>query len=573
MSNYFKAKKMKNSISVILLLLTFLCGSCDDYLGFDDRGEVDEDMVFEGHYSKRNFLYRIYESLPLINNYVDGAMLACATDDAEYVNEFSSIQRFNTGNITVSYNPDDQWSNLYTGIRKCNTFLENATVDRLDEYKYNLDKEKDGEEYYPTMLLALEFERAETRFLRAFFYFELIKRYGGVPLLTETTQIDIESETFDISRNSFEECHRFILNELNMVIPTLPRIHNNQDGLQGETGRATKGAAMALKARLLLYSASPLFNSEKDVDLWKSAARAAQDVIETNYYTLESNFANLFTKYNSRELIFERREGNSNTFEKANYPIGYDGGNTGTCPSQNLVDAFEMQATGLPITDIASGYNPSMPYTGRDPRLDASVIYNNSDWDGRNVEIWMGGLDGPQVLNSSKTGYYIKKYLNPAVEIGSGQEIVQRHTWYYFRLGEMYLNLAEAMNEAYGPDSDPDGIGMTATDAVNQIRTRVSMPNFPQGLSQDEFRIKLQNERRVELAFENHRFWDVRRWQIGSQTIGEDLRGMKIEKMDDNSFKYTPIVIESRKFQEKMNLYPIPYSEVVKANIKQNPGW
>lgn len=563
---------MKKHILFLIITLLFSTYSCYDFLEFDKKGEMNEELAFEP-YSRRNILSNIYGDLPRVDNYIDGALLDCATDDAEYVNEYSNIQRFNTGNITVHYNPEDQWRRLYEGIRKCNNFLENATVDRLDEYKYNLDPDRDESEYYPRLLKALEYERAEVRFLRSYFYFELIKRYGGVPILTKSDEVDFESDKHNFSRDSFANCRDFIINELNSIISLLPEVHDTRDGLQGETGRATKGAAMALKARLLIYSASPLFNATNEINLWKKAAVASYDIIESGLYSLENNFADLFTKHDSKEMIFERRQDNSNDFERANFSIGFDGGNTGTCPSQNLVDAFEMVETGLPITDELSGYDPASPYQGRDPRMDATVIYNNSYWFGRQIEVWNGGLDGPPLMNATKTGYYLKKYLNPAVRIGSGQNITQRHTWYLFRLAEIYLNLAEAMNEAYGPDGDPDGIGMTATEAVNIIRNRAGMPNFPSGLTKEQFRSKLQNERRVELAFENHRFWDVRRWKIGPQTLGEQLRGVIIEKVDDTTFNYIPKVVESRVFEDKMYLYPIPYTETVKANLEQNEGW
>jgi hypothetical protein len=137
----------------------------------------------------------------------------------------------------------------------------------------------------------------------------------------------------------------------------------------------------------------------------------------------------------------------------------------------------------------------------------------------------------------------------------------------------MYLNFAEAMNEAYGPEADPEGLGMTALEAVNRIRERANMPGFGAGMSKEAFRDRLRNERRVELAFENHRFWDVRRWETGRETLGSDVRGVRIEKLNDSQFSYTPKIVEKRSFEEKMNLYPIPYSEVIKANLNQNPGW
>jgi len=191
----------------------------------------------------------------------------------------------------------------------------------------------------------------------------------------------------------------------------------------------------------------------------------------------------------------------------------------------------------------------------------------------RNIEIWQGGRDAPPIQNSTKTGYYLKKYLNPNVKIGSGENVIQRHTFYIFRLGEMYLNYAEAMNEAFGPEADPEGFGMTALEAVNTIRTRAEMPNFPNGLSKEDFRNKLINERRVELAFENHRFWDVRRWEIANEVLNQDLIGITVVKVGDNQFDYTRKIVETRRFDEKMYLYPIPYSETIKASLEQNVGW
>ncbi len=544
-----------------------------DFEEFDERDALDEKLVFTGPSSRRNFLYNIYGSLPRMDNYLDrGAMLACAADDAEFVNDFSTIQRFNTANITQFFNPDDQWKNMYTGIRKCNTFLEKAALNTLDEYRNNMDPDRDGDQYYPELVKALEYQRAEARFLRAYFYFELIRRYGGVPIITDLS-IDMEFENFEIQRNSYEECRDFILKEINEIIPLLPIVHDDSDGLQSETGRATKGAAMSLKSRLLLYAASPLFNASNDVGLWKQAAKASLDIIESGVYSLEPNYADLFLKSNSKELIFERRVADSNDFERANYPIGFDGGNTGTCPSQNLVDAYEMQSTGLGIDQNGSGYNEKNPYSGRDPRFYATINYNNAYWAFRNIEIWQGGRDAPPIRNSTKTGYYLKKYLNPNVKIGSGENVIQRHTFYIFRLGEVYLNYAEAMNEAFGPEADPEGFGMTALEAVNAIRTRAEMPNFPNGLSKEDFRKKLINERRVELAFENHRFWDVRRWKIADEVLNQDLIGITVVKVGDNQFDYTRKIVETRKFDEKMYLYPIPYSETVKASLEQNVGW
>ena len=396
----------KTNIFLILLCILVSLTNCAN-LDFDERDALDEELVFTGFSSQRNFLYNIYSSLPRMDNYLDrGAMLACVTDDAEYVNDFSAVQRFNSGNITKFYNPDDQWKNMYTGIRKCNLFLEKATINTLDEYKTNNDPDRDGDQYYPKLIKSLEYQRAEARFLRAFFYFELIKRYGGVPIIKDLG-IDIGADEFNVHRDSFSDCLNFIISELNGVIPLLPVVHDNSDGLQSQTGRATKGAAMALKSRALLYAASPLFNTSGNTDLWRQAITAADDILKSDLYSLESNYDDLFLKSNSTELILERRLADSNNFERNNYPIVFYVGNTGTCPSQNLVYSYEMHITGLGIHVVGSGYNEN-DHTVVEIRFYATIDYNNALWASRNIEIWQGGKDAPPIQNATKTGYYLK---------------------------------------------------------------------------------------------------------------------------------------------------------------------
>lgn len=551
----------------------FLLQSCNDFFSFDETSALTEDMVFQGLGSQRNFLFNIYSYLPQMDNSIGGAMLDCATDDAEHINDFASIQRFNSGNINVSVNPDDKWAHYYTGIQKCNKFLEEATVESLDAYKSNNNKDKDGQGYYPLVLKNLEYLRAEARFLRAFFYFELIKRYGGVPIITSSNEIDFNAKKITLTRHTFDECVNFIVTELNKAIPDLAYEHDTSDGLLGQTGRATYGAGLALKSRLLLYAASPLFNPENDKERWGKAAEAAYALLKESKYKLEYTYGALFLSQNSDELILERRQPDANSFERANFPIGYDGGNTGTCPSHNLVESYEMRSTGLGIYEPGSGYQPGNPYLGRDPRLMETILYNTNFWSGREVQIWNGGLDAPPIQNATKTGYYLKKYLNQNVKIGAGQNIIQRHTWYIFRLGEIYLNFAEAANELMDNPDQKTEWGISARDAVNAIRQRARMKDFPAGMTKEDFRKKLQNERRVELAFEGHRFWDVRRWKIGRETLGADLRGIVVEKTTNNQYIYTEKVVEKRHFEDKMNLYPIPYSERVKASLEQNPGW
>jgi hypothetical protein len=342
-------------------------------------------------------------------------------------------------------------------------------------------------------------------------------------------------------------------------------------GAPKETGRVTSGAARALKARLLLYAASPLHNPAGTAQKWDDAAKASKDIINTAAYSLEATYNAFLNNVASKEVILEAREGNNNYFEANNFPIGIEGGNTGTCPTQNLVDSYEMVANGLSIAASNSGYNPANPYAGRDPRLALTVILNNSTFKSLTMQCWYGGANGAPLLKATKTGYYLRKYVIEAISLSPNNISTKQHTWALYRYGEVLLNYAEAMNEVYGPEN-AGTYGMTALQAVNLVRTRAKMPAFPLGLSKDNFRTKLQNERRVELAFEDHRFWDIRRWKIGANTTS--IYGMDITKNADGTFKYTKMQIEQRIFDTKMNLYPIPLSEIYKNNkLKQNIGW
>jgi hypothetical protein len=328
---------------------------------------------------------------------------------------------------------------------------------------------------------------------------------------------------------------------------------------------------MALKARTLLYAASPLHNPQGTAQKWIDAAVAAKDIINSATYSLEANYNAFLNNVTSKELILERREGNQNYFEKANFPIGFEGGNTGNCPTQNLVDSYEMRTNGLSISDPNSGYNPATPYAGRDPRLDLTILYNTSTFKSKPLECWYGGANAAPKANATRTGYYLKKYVLETVSLDPNSISTRQHTWVIFRYGEVLLNYAESMNEAYGP-ANASTLGMTALQAVNLIRTRAKMPAFPAGLTKEQFRSKLQNERRVEMAFEEQRFWDIKRWKIGDTT--RDIYGMEIAKNADGTFKYTKKLVERRVYEEKMNLYPIPLSELYKNNkLQQNTGW
>jgi starch-binding outer membrane protein, SusD/RagB family len=539
-------------------LMVITLGSCE-YLDYDETSYNRKDDVFADFGRTKSFLTGIYSKLPTDFNSIDGAMRSSATDEAEHVWDLSNVQKFNDGSWSAIQPLDNVWGDMYEGIRAVNLFLAESAGQEFPDERFN--------ENYDEIMEQFAMYPYEARFLRAFFYFELIKRYKDVPLIT-TVLTPEEAKVVD--QDSFNEVVSFIVQECDEIAAVLPTNYGNFSSAK-ETGRATRGAAMALKARVLLYAASPLHNSANDINLWKEAAIASRAIITSGGYSLEPNYSNIVNNLTSPELIMERREGDSNGFERRNFPIGFEGGNTGTCPTQNLVDAYEMVQTGLPITDPASGYDPFFPYAGRDSRLEKTVILNNSMWKGQVVESFYGGANGLPKANATKTGYYLKKYVIEAVNLSPTNTTQRRHTWVLFRLGEVLLNYAEAMNEAYGPE-DASTLGMTAREAVNLIRKRAGMPDFPAGMTKDAFRTRIRNERRVELAFEDHRFWDVRRWMIGQQTT--DIYAMNIGPNPFGGFAYEKILLETRVHQDHMNLYPIPQAEIYKnSKLQQNPGW
>lgn len=573
----------------IVVLSTLSITSCN-YLEPDALSLKYKEDVFQNLGYIEQVLNSAYSNLPAGYNDIDGSWIASASDEAEEVDPEKGIQDFNLGNWNSFNNPDDVWNNCYIGIRKTCDFLEGT--DTISWYAYKGNNETE----YVRRTELLKRERAEAKFLQAFYYFELVKRYAGVPLVTRKLDINTDGTLLkNITRESFDSCVNYIVELCDSVIacPQLPVVwSSSQDGY---AGRASGGTAMALKSRILLYAASDLYNQPglnpvfgyTDVSdearklRWEKAAKAAYAVIATGKYSLSSAYNTIFLTGSGRnsEIIMERRYGNTNVFDKANYPIGFEKGTTGTCPSQNLVDAYEMKADGSSF-DWNNPVQAANPYTGRDPRLLMTVLTNNESYGkpAHNVEIWEGGLDGLPRFRATNTGYYLKKWVNPALDFSLEDKTF--HQWIYFRLAEIYLNYAEAMNEAYkDPTYKNPGAGLmrSALETINAVRARtgVGMPALSSTIGYTGFISKIRNERRVELAFEGHRWFDVRRWMIGSTTIGADLRGVSIAKVGDNKFTYIPILVEKRVFDPKMNLYPIPQSEINKTggSIIQNPNW
>jgi len=524
-----------------------------------------------GTYANK-FLNSIYSKLPGGYNRVGGDLLDAASDDAiSGLSGTSGVSQLATGAFTpyATIGDETPWGNAYAAIRAASIFVSNIDVSPVKE------KLPNGSSIRYAW-------KAEARFIRALFYFELLKRYGGIPLMGD--KVRELGDDVQVPRSSFTDCVQYIVGECNAIKDSLRP--NPVVAPELNSHRVTRGAALALKARVLLYAASPLFNGQNiepgnvltgytsyDKERWKLAADAARDLINENTFSLLPNFKHIFTTQQNSEVIFFRQGGNNTTIETTNGPIGFAQVARGrTNPTQELVDAFPTDA-GLPITDPLSGYNSNDPYAHRDPRLAMSVLYNGARWLNTEIQTFQGG----QHISSgaepgTKTAYYMRKFMGDFENAAQYSNI--SHDWIFFRYAEVLLNFAEAENEYSGPTA-------AVYQVLKDLRSRAGitagdngMYGLKEGMSTEEMRNTIRNERRIELAFEEHRFWDIRRWKTAAQVYGKPLHGMSILK-EAAVFNYNIVEVFKPVFTApRMYLYPIPYDEVVKNdNMRQNPGW
>jgi hypothetical protein len=522
---------------------------------------VTDSTIFKNIFYVTDFVTNIYSGTPSGYRQLglnSGTLTECATDDARHANNANDVYRLTNGSWGPTINFDDVWTGSYRNIRRCNQFFENIDLVKMIDHN---DTIRINTLYATDQKYRLI---GEVYFLRAFSYFELCKRYGGVPVVTKTLSLN---DDIDLPRNNFDETVAQIVKDCDSAFKRLPATYI---GLADNYyGRATKWAAAALKARILLYAASTLNNPTADRAKWVKAYEAAKPFFDgTAGFALPNGIAGYEGTFRGNtatntEIIWSRVETNNNFVETDNYPVGEVNGTGGVCPSQYLVDAFEMK-DGLPWNQSPL-YDAAKPYDNRDPRFAATILYNNANFKSRKIETFTNGVDGPQKVNGSLTGYYMRKHIDLNLNLLSGQ--TAQHNWVHFRLGEMLLNYAEALNEADG------AVGDVYT-AVNRIRTRVGMPGLPVGLSKEQMRDRIRNERRIELSFEGHRYWDARRWDIAKTDFNRKMRGMKIEQTSPGVFTYTPYDLEDRVFAGYMNRYPIQLRDILaNPKLEQNDGW
>lgn len=593
-----KNKKMKKLSILSFAVLSIFCFSCSDYLDKQPDDMLTINDVFAKRLEAEKYLASIYSFLPDEAGPYDN--LSPISDEADFVWTGIGANNINTGNWSPTSIPYNPYTHYYKAIRSASVYIN------------QVDKCLECETVTPGINIRT---KAEARALRAYYYFLLMRQYGPVVILPEIIPVDASNNDTQLPRNSYDECVKYITTELDLAAKELPAAQTNVR----EYGRIDQRVAMAIKARVLLYGASPLFNGNNqdfedfknakdgkklitntyDANKWKLAADAAKAVIDMMptglYKKMDTNgrldpftsYRDLFVDRWNNEVIWARPSTRTNEFTQHAAPRQMKGWN-GLGITQQMVDAYHMD-NGRLINESGSGYVESgfstantkytkvgdwNMYLNREPRFYVSVLYNHDEWPfsgNKNytpIQLYATGLSGRNGSHDhTETGYLLTKFVSADSDVPNGRYTQQ--AWIFFRLGEMYLNYAEALNEYSAGNPD-------IAKYVNLIRERAGLPVLPSGLSQAEMRQKIQHERRIELAFEGHRVFDVRRWKIAEATQGGPMYGMNVNKgtnFNDTDF-YQRVVFETRVFQKKHYFWPIQQSEIDRnREMLQNPGW
>ena len=607
--------KTRNIILYFIGLLAF-CSCQDMFEPADENNRQLEDLAKESSYAHGLLIYG-YDRLP----YITTTQTDIATDDAVTNVKNNTYQLMATGSWASDNNPMSQWDACKDGIQYLNNFFQ--IVDKSTWAPSAVSKQQ----------MFIDRLKGEAFGLRAILYYYLLQAHGGyaddnvlygVPLVT--TPEDGSSD-FNQPRASFADCVKQCFADCDSAMALLPVSYadiSNEDGIPAKykalganysgynlvfgdkaRGLVSGKVAEAVKAQVALLAASPAFRDQSGVTSAEAAALCANVLKRIGGMDGFDKDGNIWYKNNTKlessasempEILWREDRHKNADQEKENFPPTLYG-NGRVNPSQNLVDAFPMR-NGRPITDAQSGYDAKNPYVNRDPRLDDNIIYNGVIF--RKSEILTGTY--PKINDkgqaeyddnigfgptSTRTGYYLKKLLRDDVSPLSSSKIEQYHVYPRIRYTEIFLAYAEAANDAWGPKGDPTGIGFTAYDVIKAIRERAGLATdaigqpLPEGdvyleeCAGDQAKMTnlIRNERRLELCFENKRFWDLRRWML---PLNETVKGMQVDRNDDTGeLSYTIIDVEERKYDSSYQCYgPIPKGELLKwSSLKQNKGW
>lgn len=545
---------MKKIKYIITIAIFIFFARCHNTLDIEPKDRITG--IWENEALVESYVNGMYNSLQ--HGFCEG-MWGSLTDELHDVHnnggawtvqrgELTSdnVSTLSTTTTTPSFN---KWGIAYARIRDINEFfqqIESSTFD--DEMKDRL--------------------KGEMKFIRAYLYSELLWRYGDVPLIT--TVFALDDDYTSVNRENYDKVVDFIVNELDDAAVLLSQSEIKK-------GRATPDAASALKSRVLLYAASPLNNPSNDLVKWEKAAEAAEALLDKEY-TLYPDYKNLFLEDNN-EIIFARyftKSINHNINGLSGTNSLYGGGHNH--PTENIVMDYEMVNGELPyslgssneiVVNPRSGYDPNNPYVDRDPRFYASILHDGAIFQDHEIETFDGGIDSPlsSVLpwNATMTGYYLHKFIDPSKSVNLRTDDLSTNPWIFFRYGEILLNYAEAKFELGDEDA--------ARESINQIRARVNMP--PVSSSGIDLKNKIRHERRIELAFEGHRFFDVRRWKILEEVSSKQILGMQIRKAANGEKSYDIKTVAPVVYYEQHLRLPIPRAEIDKSGgaLIQNSGY
>lgn len=565
--------------------------SCEDafgdFLNKQPSNELTGEQVFGDWALTEQFHFDTYNFLRHGAHRINNSWLDAATDLGETSFATGGTRTtFNIGNYYGGGGANEltaTWEHYYRGIRKCNML-----INRINDVPKPADLSDEEYERRKTNYIS------SSRFLRAFFYWEMFLRYGPVPIVTEVLDPDGDLLSGYTTRPSLKEfVVDFIMKELSECEAGLIDYATGWNATYA--GQISQPMASALYSRVALYMASPRYAAESGIS-WQDAADAAKAFIDTygaNFElmktgnTSEEKYTNmwLLNAYQeaNKEVIFYRNDvkiGWSGI--SMDTPVG-EGGSGGLCPSQNLVDMYDMadgsapfaqyDATGAPVynngvpaINAASGYADATMWANRDPRLAATVLTHGTEWGNGTIDVVLGGRDNPiGNANSTPTGYYVRKYI-PENILSNTHSGSSYRLWAFIRYAEILLNYAEALNEL----GDPDGL---VPDLLDQIRHRAgitgNVADRTDLATKDAMRNFIRKERTIELAYEEHRWWDVRRWGVAVEALSRPIYGVSVSADGTIARKK----VQDRVFKEHMYLYPIPEAEVWKTNIENNPGW
>ena len=551
-----------------------LLSACEDWLEIEPKDRFGDTTVWGSEENADMFLNDIYNQLPHLNNetqnldqYSDNSYVG-----AEWMNARTTIYTGALSPTSWIPGPWDMWKwgrqnnddakGQYERIRSCNLFITKVT-----ESDFSADYKKE--------------RLAEARFLRAWFYHYLWMAYGGVPIITEVLDNNVSTDIF-YPRETAKKKFEFIENELAEIKDDLLPRRSGSD-----LGRASKGAILTLKGWVELFHASELRNPGKDKKRWEAAAATLKDVIDLQVYHLQPTILDLWTEAtnNNDEVIFDFQMSKQNGGRREGLfgPVFVKGvqsswGNMQ--PTQELVDDYCM-ANGLPITDPASGYNKNNPYKNREKRFYQSILYDGSMWQGEEI-ITRVGVGSPNEIDTSSdsdvtnTGYYTRKTIDESVNGADNLQMSNGMANYiFFRYADVLLMYAEASLEA--------GDKPTAIEYLDMVRTRGdNMPSigdtYPQGITENQLREIIRRDRRIELAFEDKRWWDILRWKIcdgENGVMNKPIGGMKIEDTNgDGVWEYNYHEVGKRTFLPRMYYQPIPQYVIDKNPVirEQNGG-